>query len=159
MTAGEPVVVDEAGLARWGEAIGRDVALPVVLGLDGPLGAGKSVLARAIGRGAGVEAPMPSPSYNLLLRYEGRSGRTLVHLDLYRLEDPSELDELGWADLGASGELVVVEWPERAGTRMPRDHWLVRLTPVPGHPRRRAVRVDPVGTPPPLPESVPGSGL
>ena len=56
--------LDEASLARWGERIGETVETPVVLGLKGELGAGKSVLARAIGKGAGVSAAMPSPSFS-----------------------------------------------------------------------------------------------
>ncbi|MGD8281272.1 MAG: tRNA (adenosine(37)-N6)-threonylcarbamoyltransferase complex ATPase subunit type 1 TsaE, partial [Gemmatimonadota bacterium] len=67
--------LDEAELVRWGTGIGADVNPPVVIGLSGQLGAGKSVLARAIGAGAGVTATMPSPSYTLVQRYQGRDGR------------------------------------------------------------------------------------
>ena len=71
-------------------------------------------VARAIGEGAGVRETMPSPSYNLLLRYGTESGGDVVHLDLYRLEGPDELWELGWSQLGEEGEVVLIEWPERA---------------------------------------------
>lgn len=142
--------LDEAELSRWGERIGATVETPVVIALQGPLGAGKSVLARAIGRGAGVEAPMPSPSYNLLLRYETPAGRTLVHLDLYRIESPDELWELGWSDLGTSEQIVVVEWPERAEALLPPDHWVVRLTVPPDDVELRDVEVQRIGRPPEL---------
>ena len=62
--------LDEADLGRWGRRIGESLATPAVIGLTGPLGAGKSVLARAIGAGAGVDETMPSPSHNLIFRYQ-----------------------------------------------------------------------------------------
>ena len=142
--------LDESELVRWGRSIGESVEPPVLLALSGELGAGKSVLARAVGAGAGVTDPMPSPTYTLLQRYEGRGGRTLVHLDLYRIGSPDELAELGWSQLGEEGEIVLVEWPERAGDRLPSDHWLIRLD-IPGdEPLRRDVEVIRVGAPPDL---------
>lgn len=142
--------LDEESLAQWGERIGATVGLPVVLGLQGSLGAGKSVLARAIGKGAGVRSAMPSPSFNLVFRYPARLGREVVHLDLFRIESPEALWELGWEQLGADNEIVIVEWPERAGDLMPNDHWLVHLTVVPGHSELRDVAVRRVGAPPEL---------
>ncbi len=144
--------LDEAGLRQWGHRIGRLVDTPVALCLEGALGAGKSVLARAIGEGAGVEEPMPSPSFNLLFRYpmRDRDGE-LLHLDLYRLDRAEELWELGWEEAGAEGQIVVVEWPERAGTLLPRDRWLIQLASVPDEPALRDVAVTRVGSPPELP--------
>jgi tRNA threonylcarbamoyl adenosine modification protein YjeE len=142
----------EADLVRWGERVGARVEPPVFFALRGPLGAGKSVLARAIARGAGVEAVMPSPTFNLLFRYAGTDGRSVVHMDLYRITDPDELTELGWEELGGDRELDLVEWAERAGERLPPDYWDVRLTPIPGKPELRVVGLEPVGTPPPLPD-------
>ena len=140
----------EAELVLWGERIGDTVDTPVFLGLRGPLGAGKSVLARAIGAGLGVQQPMPSPSFNLLFRYEARLGLQVVHMDLYRLEGPDELWELGWEELGQPNEVVLVEWPERAQHLVPEDHWIIELAPVPGHPSLRDVEVHRVGAPPEL---------
>ena len=142
--------LDEAELARWGERIGRTIAAPAVIALEGPLGAGKSVLARAIGRGAGVEQEMPSPSYNLLLRYETPSGVDIVHIDLYRIESTEELWELGWADLGEGPEVVLIEWPERAADLLPEDHWRIRLTMPDDEAERRDVEASRVGRPPEL---------
>ncbi len=143
---------------RWGREVGRGLETPVFIGLKGPLGAGKSVLARAIARGAGVDRRMPSPTFNLLFRYPAAGGRTVVHVDLYRLEDPGELWELGWEELGADGEVVLVEWPERAGELLPADRWEVTLE-VPGsgtevdgpRARLRVVTVERIGDPPDLP--------
>ena len=151
----------EEDLKRWGVRIGQTVDAPAVIGLSGPLGAGKSVLARAIGAGFGVADPMPSPSYNLLLRYPARDGLSVVHLDLYRLESPDELWELGWSELGDGPEVVLIEWPERAEGLMPPDHWLIRLAPMPDEPGRREVEVLRFGAPPelaPFPMSVSSGG-
>ena len=142
--------LDESSLVLWGERIGETVETPVVLGLRGPLGAGKSVLARAIGVGAGVLEAMPSPSFNLLFRYPARPGKEVVHLDLYRVASPDELWELGWESLGADHEIVIVEWPERAEKLMPMDHWLIELSATPGDSELRDVKVRRVGAPPVL---------
>src|SRR5512145_2094762 len=81
-----PFRLTETALAEWGHRIGRTAALPLVLGLRGELGTGKSVLARAVARGAGVESPMPSPTFNLLFVYAAPARSAEVfHLDLYRL--------------------------------------------------------------------------
>jgi tRNA threonylcarbamoyladenosine biosynthesis protein TsaE len=129
----------EAELEAWGRSVGAAAvaggaggaldrgALPLVLGLRGPLGAGKSVLARAVARGAGVEGPMPSPTYNLLFTYAADDGIAVHHLDLYRLEDPDDVWELGWEELGEGAEVMLIEWPERAGGLLPGDRWDVWL--------------------------------
>lgn len=143
--------LDEAALEQWGRRIGGSVEPPITIGLSGPLGAGKSVLARAIGVGAGVRQPMPSPSFNLLFRYPANLGREVVHLDLYRIETPDELWELGWEQLGDAREIVLVEWPERAEDSMPSDHWVIELSVPPGHELLRDVGVERVGSPPDLP--------
>ncbi len=155
-TAGVPVaepqmVLSEEELARWGKRIGSSVRPPVFLMLRGPVGAGKSVLARAVARGAGVRGAVPSPTFNLVFRYPGVRGRTIVHMDLYRLNDESELAELGWFELGGRGEIVIVEWPERARAVLPGDRWEISLNaPAPGA-TVRAVEVLRRGNPPGLP--------
>ena len=142
--------LDERSLARWGFRIGETVDTPVVLGLKGGLGAGKSVLARAVGEGAGVRASMPSPTFNLVFRYPARLGLEVVHMDLFRIESPDDLRELGWEQLGADNEIILIEWPERAGDRLPPDHWLIELTVPPGKPEHRDVSVRKCGSPPEL---------
>ena len=124
---------DEPGLEAWGHRLGMWLAaLPTGLfvGLRGDLGAGKSVLARAIARGAGVSDTMPSPTFNLVFRYATSAGRTLAHLDLYRLKDPDEIWELGWEELSGGDEIALVEWPERARALLPYDRWEIALMPV-----------------------------
>jgi len=145
------MIVSEAELVSWGRRIGEDARSPLFLGLTGPLGAGKSVLARAVARGAGVEGAVPSPTFNLSLRYEGRPGLSVVHMDLYRIHSPDELTELGWEDIPAAEELVLVEWPERAGDRLPEDRWEIRLAPEGTDRSLRRIEVHRFGSPTPLP--------
>ena len=90
---------------------------------------------------------MPSPSFNLLFRYETDGGREVVHLDLYRIESPDDLWELGWNELGVENEIIIVEWPEQARDLMPTDHWLIHLTVVAENIALRDVRVQKVGSP------------
>lgn len=121
------MILSEPELVRWGARIGKEVTAPLFLGLKGPLGAGKSVLARAVARGAGVEGPIPSPTFNLLFRYSANRGLSIVHVDLYRIENVAELWELGWDELGSAPEIVLVEWPEKAGGLLPDDRWEIEL--------------------------------
>jgi len=89
-----------------------------VVELSGELGAGKSTFARGVLRALGVRGPIKSPSYTLIEVYE-LPGIEVVHLDLYRLNDPNELEHLGLADYHEPGFLWLVEWPERAAGRLP----------------------------------------
>lgn len=93
-------------------------ARPVVVHLEGPLGAGKTTLVRGLLRGLGHEGRVRSPTFTLLEPYE-LPGCEVMHLDLYRLADPGELDYLGLEDLLRPGGLVLVEWAERGGDRLP----------------------------------------
>jgi tRNA threonylcarbamoyladenosine biosynthesis protein TsaE len=145
------VTLSEAQLRAWGEAIGAWVRPPAFFALSGELGAGKSVLARAIARGAGVEAVMPSPTFNLLFRYNAAGGTTVVHLDLYRLERPAQVWELGWRELGAADEIVLVEWPERAAGLLPQQRWDILLEHA--GPEARRVSVTSCGGVAALPEA------
>ena len=112
------------------EALGRRVASRLQPGdavlLDGPLGAGKSALARALIRAATGRAALdvPSPSYTLVQEYETRSG-LLSHFDLWRLDGPGGVVELGWDE--ARQGIVVVEWPDRLGALRPADALCVSL--------------------------------
>jgi tRNA threonylcarbamoyl adenosine modification protein YjeE len=149
-TGAAPAILDEPRLVRWGERIGHEVRPPVVLALRGHLGAGKSVLARAVARGAGVEGFIPSPTFNLLFRYRGTAA-TVVHMDLYRIHDVEELKELAWDELACDGEIVLIEWPERAGGLLPDDRWDIELAAAEEGPDLRRVTVRMVGRPSPLP--------
>jgi tRNA threonylcarbamoyl adenosine modification protein YjeE len=145
----ESVLTEEA-LVRWGRRIGAEASTPLVMALRGDLGAGKSTLARAVAQGAGVEGDVPSPTFNLVFRYDTPRGVQVQHLDLYRLEHPDEVWELGWSELGAPDELVLIEWPERAESLLPAPRWEVAIEDE-GDPDSRRVTARAVGDPPPLP--------
>jgi tRNA threonylcarbamoyladenosine biosynthesis protein TsaE len=121
-----------------------------VLTLSGELGAGKSVLARGVARGAGVESPMPSPTFNLVFRYDTASG-SVLHLDLYRLTSAEQVWELGWSELGGERDVALIEWPERAQALLPPDRWDVRIESVRNEPLLREVTASPTGQAPALP--------
>lgn len=145
------MILDEVEMIRWGRAIGARARTPLFLFLIGPLGAGKSVLARSIAHGAGVEGAVPSPTFNLMFRYPSDRGMLVVHMDLYRLSDPDELWELGWQELGGDDELILVEWPDRAGGMLPEHRWEITLAPVRGNRLARSVSVNRFGAPHDLP--------
>ena len=122
------------------EALGRRIATALRPGdavlLDGPLGAGKTALARALLRAACEEPALevPSPSFTLVQLYDGRDADgaplLIAHFDLWRLDGPSALPELGWDD--ARDGAVLVEWPDRLGPLTPADALRVTLRLMPG---------------------------
>lgn len=89
-----------------------------VVTLAGDLGAGKSTFARGALRALGATGPIKSPSYTLIEVYE-LPAITVIHLDLYRMVDPDELENLGLSDYHRPGHLWLVEWPERGVGRLP----------------------------------------
>ena len=144
--------VTEEELRAWGRRVGAGAKPPVFIGLRGPLGAGKSVFARAVARGAGVEGTLPSPTFNLVFRYSLPGGRAVIHADLFRIGAAVELAGIGWEELlGDRGAIVLVEWCGRAAEELPPDRWEVRLGFVPGEAGRRGVEVERFGEPGHLP--------
>jgi tRNA threonylcarbamoyladenosine biosynthesis protein TsaE len=89
-----------------------------VVTLSGDLGAGKSTFARGVLRALGTRGVIKSPSYTLLESYELPDVH-VIHLDLYRLRDPEELENLGLADYHRPGFLWLIEWPEKGAGRLP----------------------------------------
>lgn len=144
------ITLDEGQLVNWGMRIGEEVDTPIVLDLRGDLGAGKTTLARAIARGAGVGGTIPSPTYNLLFRYTAARGREVVHADLYRLDDPEEVWELGWSELPPESGIFVIEWGERAESLLPAPRWQITLVEG-ADSEHRDIGVEAIGNPPPLP--------
>jgi tRNA threonylcarbamoyladenosine biosynthesis protein TsaE len=102
---------DETVTAELGARIATALRPGDVIALSGDLGAGKTALARAILRALGVAGHVPSPTFTLVQSYE-TPGLTVHHFDLYRVEDESELRELGLEEAREEGA-VLIEWPDR----------------------------------------------
>ncbi len=117
----------EASGARLGEALAlTDDSAAFVVYLSGELGSGKTTLVRGALRSFGVADTIRSPTYALIETY-GIGGRTLAHLDLYRLSSPRELETLGVRDLLLPRHVLFVEWPERGAGELPEPDVTVRL--------------------------------
>lgn len=132
------IAVTEAELRAWGEAFGRAASAPLVVTLAGDLGAGKTTLVQAICRGYGVTQPVTSPTFALVHEYAAPRS-PVYHLDLYRLRSEAELEGLGWDELMSAPALVLVEWPERAGDQLPRDHVPLAVEHLPGRDDQRVL--------------------
>ncbi|MFQ5747481.1 MAG: tRNA (adenosine(37)-N6)-threonylcarbamoyltransferase complex ATPase subunit type 1 TsaE [Gemmatimonadota bacterium] len=120
--------LSESELVRWSVAAGRIVAVRGgFVCLFGELGAGKSTVVRAACRGAGVEVFVRSPTFSLLHEYPREGRGRVLHADLYRLDGPGDLADLGWDELVGGSDPVFVEWADRAAGRLPPDRWEIRL--------------------------------
>lgn len=97
---------------EMGRRIGELLTGGDVLLLRGDLGAGKSVFARGLARGVGIDCAMPSPTFTLMQPYEGRI--PFYHFDLYRLDDPEEFYEAGLDEFAFGNGAAVIEWPDCA---------------------------------------------
>ena len=103
---------DEAATMRLGAALAGQVRAGDVITLSGPLGVGKTALARGLLAALGHAGEVPSPSFAIVQTYE-ELDPPVWHVDLYRIESPREMAELGLDSLGHA--VLLVEWPERAG--------------------------------------------
>lgn len=95
--------------------------------LHGDLGAGKSVFARGFIQALAGPIPVPSPTFTLIQTYDTPAG-PLHHFDLYRLESPEEVLELGWDEAMAEG-ICLIEWPQRAQNYLPAIHKIIHIAP------------------------------
>jgi tRNA threonylcarbamoyladenosine biosynthesis protein TsaE len=124
----------ETKTAEETEALGRrlahvrpDPTTLAVLYLTGELGAGKTTFARGVLAALGVAGAVRSPTFTLLDVHE-LPRLTALHIDLYRLRDPSELEPLGLRDFARPGTLWLIEWPEQGGGRLPPADLILTFT-------------------------------
>jgi tRNA threonylcarbamoyladenosine biosynthesis protein TsaE len=132
------LALTEPELVSWGERLGRQINPPLIITLDGDLGAGKTTLARAICRGYGVTEEVTSPTFAIVHIYEAPKS-AVYHIDLFRLDGIRDLQNIGWDDLVQSDALLLIEWPEHAGALLPTDHVPIQLQYVPDDPSRRVL--------------------
>ena len=114
MLLADAAASEELGARLAAAARGGDV-----ITLSGPLGAGKTSIARGLLAALGLEEEAPSPTFAIVQPYEPPETRLpVMHVDLYRIEEPQEIDELG-LDEARADSLLLIEWPERAPGRWP----------------------------------------
>lgn len=111
-------LADEEATLTAGRVLGQLLDGHGLVTLQGNLGGGKTTLSRGLIQGLGYQGAVKSPTYTLVEPYEIGALR-VQHYDLYRMSDPEELEYLGMRDFLADDTLTLVEWPERAGTRLP----------------------------------------
>lgn len=125
MTESEAVTVQgelafpvETDVGLFANNFASDLRVPLVIWLEGDLGAGKTTFARALLHALGYEGRVKSPTYGLLEQYQLASMQVL-HMDLYRISDPGELEFLGLEDLLDDQTILLVEWPDKGGEWLP----------------------------------------
>jgi tRNA threonylcarbamoyladenosine biosynthesis protein TsaE len=124
--AGEAWLTGPAETEAFGAKLAGGLRPGDVIALYGDLGAGKTTLARGVLRALGFDGDVPSPSFPIVIAYDPPDvTMPLWHVDLYRIDDPDEIEELGLDDARMDGVLMI-EWPERLGTYMWPD--AVRIT-------------------------------
>jgi tRNA threonylcarbamoyladenosine biosynthesis protein TsaE len=114
--------------ARLARVVPRNSASALIVHLTGDLGAGKTTLARGFMKQLGHQGAVKSPTYTLFETYD-LPDLSVVHLDLYRLQEPSELDALGLRDMDRPGSVWLIEWPDRGAGRLPDPDITVALEP------------------------------
>ena len=115
-----------------------------VVCLEGDLGAGKTTFTQGLAAALGVSGRVNSPTFCIVQEHRRQSTavggtRLLVHMDLYRLHDENDVIAIGWEDYLAQGAILVVEWPDRAGTLIPSDARHIVFTHLDGEESRRIV--------------------
>jgi tRNA threonylcarbamoyladenosine biosynthesis protein TsaE len=113
---------DEQKMQAFGEKIAQvigQINAPLLILLNGDLGAGKTTLSRGILNGLGHRGSVKSPTYTLVEPYDLEIGK-VFHFDLYRLVDPEELYDIGFNDYLTESQLCMIEWPDKGGSLLPK---------------------------------------
>ena len=131
-------LADEAGTAALGRALATALPTQAVVGLNGPLGAGKTRLVQAVADASGIDRRnVTSPTFVLVQEYRGQ--RTIYHADAYRLADADEFWQLGLDERFEQQAITFVEWADRFPHCLPADRLDIHLTPLAGD--RRHVKL------------------
>lgn len=98
-----------------------------VIAFSGEMGAGKTTFIQALCRKLGVTVEVNSPTFSLVNQYFTSQGHSVFHFDLYRIEDPAELFDMGYEEYFFSGEICFIEWPEKASHLIPEEALRVKI--------------------------------
>lgn len=110
----------------FGVELGKTAKAGTVFCLDGDLGTGKTVIAKGIAAGLGITEPVSSPTFTVVQVYdEGRL--PLYHFDVYRIEDPAEMEEIGYEDYFYGRGVTVIEWSDMIDEYIPKEAVHIRL--------------------------------
>jgi tRNA threonylcarbamoyladenosine biosynthesis protein TsaE len=126
-----------------GRALGRIAPPGTVVALTGPLGAGKTQLAKGVAQGLEVETVVNSPTFVLMNEHEGRL--RLFHIDAYRLDDPEEALAAGLFDERQAAGMTVIEWADRLAGWLPAERLDIRISRVADDDRARLLVLEPHG--------------
>ena len=144
MVIGSSTTIDlptHEDMVAFGAALAAELRSGDVVLLHGDLGAGKTTLVQGIATGLSVPDTIQSPTFGLVAEHHGMLANgesvSIHHLDLYRLESPEELDDIGYGQyIAPVGGISLIEWPERAENWLPDQFLLLKIEPMPGGGRR-----------------------
>ncbi len=130
----------KADTERLGRAIGQVLRGGEVIALTGELGSGKTCMVRGIAQGVGLSPEkVSSPTFTIIQEYD--SHPSIVHVDLYRLENPSEIEDIGLSSYFDTNHVVIIEWADRAEvTQLPNDRLILELSHAGRHYRQIRLR-------------------
>lgn len=133
------IIADEEAMHRLGVQIADGLRAGDLVTLSGTLGAGKTVLAKAIISAVGFEGDVSSPTFAIIHQYDEAGMRIpVVHADLYRLDDPEDLYELGLFDDDRA--VLLVEWPEKGGAQLLQPDLAIEILPLAGGARQVIIK-------------------
>ncbi len=133
------VITDNPAQTRnLGYKLGREISAPALIALSGELGSGKTCLAQGILCGIGItETYLTSPSYVLVQEYRAKlTGTAVYHMDLYRLENPRQTEDLGYEEYFGSSAIGIIEWAERIENLLPDTYLKINIIAT-GHLERK----------------------
>jgi tRNA threonylcarbamoyladenosine biosynthesis protein TsaE len=130
----EIISQSEQNTFDWAKELGSSAGQGSIFALCGELGTGKTIIAKGIAKGLGIDEDITSPTFLMMEMYDGRL--PLYHFDLYRIDNPEELDELNFEEYWFGDGVSVIEWAEKAGGRVPANAIKISLVWVSNTERR-----------------------